>query len=116
MSQPFEPTVRQPLPLFDEPTMLQAMIALHGARKTPHALRPALVTHLLDLGLVAYTDIGWTLTAAGYRKLAEAADTPGGAAAARSLVDLRNLKDLRETGRTPDNEDRSRLIAREGAA
>lgn len=57
---------------FDEPTMLQAMTALHGARKTPVELRPALVTHLLDAGLVAYTDFGWTITAAGYRKLAAA--------------------------------------------
>lgn len=59
-----------PSPAFDEPTILQAMTALHGARKTPPHLRPALVTHLLDAGLVAYTDIGWTITAAGYRFLA----------------------------------------------
>lgn len=57
---------------FDQPTMLQAMTVLHGARKTPPELLPALVTHLLDAGLVAYTDFGWTITAAGYRKLAAA--------------------------------------------
>ena len=57
---------------YDEPTLLRSMAALHGARRTPPGLRPALVTHLLDAGLVAYTDVGWTITAAGYRKLAAA--------------------------------------------
>ena len=72
---------------FDEPTMLRAMNALHGARRTPPGLRPALVTHLLDAGLVAYTDIGWPITAAGYRRLAAAEGTVRGAPCARSLVD-----------------------------
>lgn len=88
--------------------MLRAMTALHGARKTPPDLRPALVTHLLNAGLVAYTDIGWTITAAGYRKLAAAEGTSRGGACARSLVD--------QTGRVRDTEDRNRLVSREGAA
>ena len=88
--------------------MLRAMTALHGARKTPGDLRPALVTHLLNAGLVAYTDIGWTITAAGYRKLAASEDGPRGAAFARSLVD--------QTARVWEAEDRSRLVSREGAA
>lgn len=101
---------------FDEPTMLRAMTALHGARKTPGDLRPALVTHLLNAGLVAYTDIGWTITAAGYRKLAAAEGTSRGAAYARSLVDLAKPKVCAETGRVRDTEDRNRLVSREGAA
>ncbi len=89
-------------------TKLQAMTALHGARRTPPGLRPALVTHLLNAGLVAYTDIGWTITAAGYRRLAAAEGTPRGAAYARSLVD--------QTARVREVEDRNRLMSREGAA
>ena len=101
---------------FDEATMLRAMTALHGARKTPPELRPALVTHLLNEGVVAYTDFGWTITAMGYRRLAAAEGTPRGAAFARSLVDQTARERSSASSGVRDVEDTSLLIAHEGAA